>query len=74
MTESVPVFLGHFCDCDVERLATRVQQIGTPSAQVDVCAVVNEWVALCHISLQAVPGAVLGQLQLKQTSQRVKLG
>lgn len=61
--EALPVFLGHFCHCDIEWLATGVQQVGASRAQVDVCVVVNEWVALSHIPLHAVECAVLGDLQ-----------
>ena len=46
-----PVFLCDLCHCDVEWLTTSVQQVGPSSSQVNVCAVVNEWVAFSHIAL-----------------------
>lgn len=57
------MFLCDLCHCDVEWLTTSIQQVGPSSSQVNVCAVVNEWVALSHVSLQAVESAVLGNLQ-----------
>lgn len=53
-------------DSHVEGVATGIQQVGTSGSQVDICAIVNEGIALCHITLEAVESAVLGDLHSHQ--------
>lgn len=57
-----PVSLFHSGDSHIEGGATRIQDV-TSSCQEDACAVDSKWVALTHITLQAVEGTVLGDLQ-----------
>ena len=67
VTEGAPVRLFHSGDSHIEGGATRIQYV-TSSCQEDACAVDSKWVALTHITLQAVEGTVLGDLQKSSNS------
>ena len=57
-----PVSLFHSGDSHIEGGATCIQDVAA-SCQEDACAVDSKWVALTHVTLQAVEGTVLGDLQ-----------
>lgn len=59
----VPVGLFHSGDSDVEGRAACIQDVA-PSCQKYAGGVDSKWVALHHVTLQAVEGAVLGDLQM----------
>ena len=61
MLAGLPGCLLHLSDCYIEGLTTGVRNVAS-SCNEDVCAVHHKRVALRYISLQAVNGAVLGNL------------
>lgn len=59
----IPVGLFHSGDSHVEGRAACIQDVAS-SCQKDAGGVDSEWVALHHVTLQAVKGTVLGDLQM----------